>query len=297
MKTLPAGLQTMLASGVTTLCRCWKLTRTDGVVLGFTDHDRDLPFDGVTYEAAAGMSAAELAQSIDLSVDTIEIAGGLRSDHLNEPDLAMGLFDNAALVLFVVDWGNVANRVILFAGSIGEVSRGRVGFTAEMRGLSAALNQPTGRIYSRACDADLGDTRCGIDLTSPTYKGNGAVTAVTDNRTFSASGLGAYADSWFQRGKLTWTSGANAGFAIEVRAHNNIGGVVAFQLWEIMPNDIAVGDTFDVTAGCDKSFETCKSKFSNVVNFRGFPQIPGTDALTSVVSSANNNDGGSRNGV
>ncbi|HUH77035.1 MAG TPA: phage BR0599 family protein, partial [Devosia sp.] len=40
---------------------------------------------------------------------------------------------------------------------------------------------------------------------------------------------------------------------------------------------VAVGDTLRVTAGCDRRFASCKAKFGNAVNFRGFPHIPGSD--------------------
>jgi uncharacterized phage protein (TIGR02218 family) len=48
-------------------------------------------------------------------------------------------------------------------------------------------------------------------------------------------------------------------------------------LWQQMPQPIAAGDTFVVTAGCDKRFATCRDRFANGVNFRGFPHIPGND--------------------
>ncbi|MEM1307269.1 MAG: DUF2163 domain-containing protein, partial [Pseudomonadota bacterium] len=95
MKLLPTGLQAHLDSGATTLCWCWRLTRHDGVALGFTDHDRDVAFDGTTFEAEAGMTAGELTSSLDLSVDTVEIDGAITSDRLTEADLSAGLFDNA----------------------------------------------------------------------------------------------------------------------------------------------------------------------------------------------------------
>ena len=53
-----------LAGAVTTLCRCWRLTRRDGVTSGFTDHDRDLAFAETTFLARTGLEAAE-AGSID----------------------------------------------------------------------------------------------------------------------------------------------------------------------------------------------------------------------------------------
>lgn len=61
MKSLSPGLAAHLAGGVTTLCRCWRLERKDGTVMGFTDHDRDLAFDSVTYRAASGFHDMEMA--------------------------------------------------------------------------------------------------------------------------------------------------------------------------------------------------------------------------------------------
>ncbi len=61
MRDLSASMQAKLASGLTTFCHCWLLQRTDGVKLGFTDHDEDLTFDGVTYERLAGMTASIVA--------------------------------------------------------------------------------------------------------------------------------------------------------------------------------------------------------------------------------------------
>ncbi|CUA90599.1 phage conserved hypothetical protein BR0599 [Chelatococcus sambhunathii] len=296
MRDLTASMQEKLASGLTTFCHCWLLERTDGVKLGFTDHDENLSFDGVTYEALAGMTASAVTQTLSLNVDTMDIAGALQSDHLNEADLAAGLYNNAALTLYLVDWTDVTDRDIVFAGSVGEISRGLNAFTAEMRGLSHALNQERGRIYQRACDADLGDGRCTVNLDSPTYKGNGTVDGVSSGHVFSASGLDGFSDGWFTGGKLVWTSGANQGAAIEVKTHVNTGTEVSFELWESMAFDIVAGEQFTVRAGCDKSLDTCIAKFGNVANFRGFPFIPGNDAVVSYPNTGDRNDGKSRLG-
>jgi uncharacterized phage protein (TIGR02218 family) len=291
MRDLSASLQEKLASGLTTFCRCWLLQRTDGVKLGFTDHDRDLSFGGVTYEALAGMTASAVNQTLALNVDTMDVAGALQSSHLNEADLAAGLYGNAALTLYLVDWTDVADRDIIFAGSVGEVSRGRTAFKAEMRGLSHALNQERGRLYQRSCDADLGDSRCGINLASSTYKGTGVVTGSETNHTFSADGLGGYQDGWFAAGKITWLTGSNAGAVMEVKAHGNNGSIVSFELWETMPFAIQAGDAFTVTAGCDKTLARCRDRFGNVANFRGYPFIPGNDAITAYANTGDPNDG------
>jgi uncharacterized phage protein (TIGR02218 family) len=296
MRDLSTTMREKLASGLTTFCHCWLLQRTDGVKIGFTDHDEDLSFEGVNYERLAGMTASAVTQTLALNVDTMDIAGALQSDHLNESDLAAGLYDNASLTLFLVDWTDVNDREIVFSGSVGEISRGLNAFTTEMRGLAHALNQERGRIYQRSCDADLGDSRCTVDLTLPTYKGSGTVDGVATNHTFSASGLNGYQDGWFTGGKVMWLTGANAGAVMEIKFHVNNGAEVSFELWETMPFDIAIGDTFDVTAGCDKSLATCRGRFNNVPNFRGFPYIPGNDSVTAYANTGDKNDGGSRVG-
>ena len=150
-----------------------------------------------------------------------------------------------------------------------------------MRGLAHRLNQPVGRAFGYSCDADLGDARCTVNLADPAFTGTGTVAAVTDARRFTAIGPRPFANGWFSGGKLTWTTGANAGRAIEVKRHAISSGVVSLELWQAMSEAIAAGDAFAVTAGCDKQFATCKAKFANAANFRGFPYMPGNDAVIS----------------
>jgi uncharacterized phage protein (TIGR02218 family) len=193
-----------------------------------------------------------------------------------------------------VNWAGTSQRVLMRAGAIGEVTRGELGFTAELRGLAHILDQTVGRTYQRTCDAVVGDNRCDVDLDAGAYKGSGAVTAVSDNRVVTTDALTGFDDGWFRHGRLTWVSGANAGTSAEVRAHRAIDGGATLTLWQRAPLTISAGDTFTVTAGCDKTVQTCKAKFDNVVNFRGFPHMPGNDrAFSYVVGQTGENDGGS----
>lgn len=292
MKSVSPALQSHLSSGTTTLCWCWKIVRRDGRMLGFTDHDTPLAFDGITYEAAAGFTASELQSGLGLAVDNLTVNGALSSDSLNEADLAAGLFDNAAIEIWRVNWAIPDQRVLMRKGSLGEVTRGRCGFSAEVRGLAQALNQPVGRIFAHSCDADLGDARCGVTLAPQT----GTVISAIDNRRFSASALAGFDDDWFAGGKLAFATGANAGRAMEVKVHKRVADVASFALWQAMSEPIAPGDTFTVTPGCDKQFATCKTTFSNAANFRGHPHMPGNDAALAPVSSSTPLDGGSRYG-
>ncbi len=294
MKSLPAALQSHLDSGATTLAWCWRVTRRDGVRLGFTDHDRDLVFDGTTFAAATGFTATEIKDAVGLSVDNLEVESALSSDSLNEDDLAAGLFDDAAIEIWRVNWQDTAQRVLMRSGSIGEVRRAGTAFAAEVRGLAHYLQQPKGRLLQYGCDADLGDARCGVDLDDPAFRRTGTVVAASSRRQFTASGLAGFATDWFTRGLLTFTSGANAGRAQEVRRHA-AGATATLELWQPMAQPIAPGDTFTVTAGCDKQFDTCRAKFANGVNFRGFPHMPGNDFVTAVARPGDPaNDGASR---
>jgi uncharacterized phage protein (TIGR02218 family) len=296
MKTLPTGMQSHLDSGTTTLCWCWKMIRGDGAVQGFTDHDQPLAFDGVTFEAVSGFTASEVQSQLNLAVDNLTVTGALSSQTLNETDLAAGLYDNAAIEIWRVNWASPDQRVLMRKGNLGEVKRGKTAFTAEVRGLAHLLNQATGRVYGYSCDAALGDARCTVDLADPAYGGAGAVTSVTDARRFVVSGLSGFADGWFSGGKLSWTGGANAARAMEVKRHGATAASVSLELWQAMSQNVVIGDAFTITAGCDKQFATCKAKFANAANFRGFPFMPGNDAVISYPTLSAALDGGSRYG-
>ncbi len=290
MREIPAALAAHLAGSATTLCRCWSLTRTDGLVLGFTDHDRPLGFDGVVFAAVTGLEAAESTSELGFAVGGGEVAGAFAATGLNEADLARGLYDDARVSVWLVNWTDVSQRQLLETGFVGEVKRGDLDFTAEVRGLAKAFDEERGRLYMRSCSADLGDARCGVALTAV----EGAV-ATSDGRIgFTAPGLSSYPDDHFTLGRLVFTGGGNVGFTTEVKRHSARDGIVAFQLWQAPPATIVAGDAFTVTAGCDKSFATCRAKFGNGASFRGFPHIPGNDFIIGGVGPGDGAlDGGS----
>ena len=291
MRTLDAGLAAHLNGGVTTLSRCWRLTRGDGLVQGFTDHDQTILLDSLSCEPESGFDASEDTSATGFAVGGLEVLGALSSDRLSPDDLAAGLYDNATVEVWLVNWTTPAERLLLRTGHLGEVSREDGTFRAEIRGLADALDQPQGRAFRHSCDANLGDARCTVNLTSAAYHASGTVTTPNGNRRFSASGPASFAAGWFERGLLTWTGGANSGRAIEVRAHRLSGSTAIIELWQPMHGDIATGDTFTITAGCDKLFSTCVAKFANGVNFRGFPHMPGNDFALSYARADGTNDG------
>lgn len=290
MRDVPEGLAARLASGVTTLAHVWRFTRRDGAQFAFTDHDRPLTFDALTCEPAVGLVAGAIEKSLGLGVDTASVSGALSSEAITDDDLKRGLWDGARVDLYRVDWSDPSLRVHLFAGRIGEVRRGAQAFEAELRGLQAALNVPVGRVFSRFCDADLGDARCGKDVETAAFSGAGEVTEVISARSFRASGLGAFGEGWFVRGRLVWDAGGEA----EVSLHRVEGDVVAIELLDAPWPELGIGAAFTIYAGCDKRHETCRAKFANVVNFRGFPHMPGNDAVQSGPNVSGPLDGRSR---
>ena len=294
MRAIDSALQAELDGGATTLCRCWRITRTDGVTLGFTDHDAPLDWGGVTYEADCGLEGMALERATGLAADDAAVLGALSADGIDARDIDLGRYDGAAVELWLVDWRAPARRHLLFKGAIGRIERNDLAFTAEVNGLSAPLNRPVGRAFLPVCDAELGDQRCGVDLGDPAYRADGVATALEGDRTLAVEGLDGFAEGWFTGGRLIWTEGALAGRSARVRAHLGAGAGARLELWAPPPLAVSPGDRFTVLAGCDKRFETCREKFSNHLNFRGFPHLPGDDWVASYPVSGEPNDGGSR---
>lgn len=276
---LHRGLQAHLETGVTTLCRCWRVTRTDGLVYGFTDHDGPISFDGTTFSGSDGMSARAFDQSTGLSVDNSEALGILSDAGVREADILAGRFDGALVEAWLVNWRAPNQRTMLFRGEMGEIERAGGAFKAELRGLTEALNQPQGRVYQSPCAAILGDAACRVNLTEPRYCSEFEIAQVSGTRIELASTPNDVPEGWFERGCLVVLGGAAAGATRVVKVDRVAGGRRTVELWDALPHDMAIGDRVRLEAGCDKRIETCRNKFANVANFRGFPHLPGDDWL------------------
>lgn len=288
------GLRAHLATGATTLARAWEIRRRDGRVLGFTDHDRVLRFEGVEFAPDSGMTAQALQQTTGLSVDNTEALGALRSDAICEADLLAGRYDGAEVRIWLVNWADPGDRALIFRGHLGEVARAEGAFRAELRGLGEALGAETGRIYHPACAAVLGDAQCRFDLTTPGYVVERVVEAVTDARLFQFAQMAGFADRWFEKGRFEVLDGAAAGLDGVVKNDRlQADESRTVELWQRLGAAVAPGDRVRIVAGCDRRADTCRMKFINFNNFRGFPHIPGEDWLTSYPVSGRSNDGGS----
>jgi uncharacterized phage protein (TIGR02218 family) len=258
---------------VTALCTCWKIARLDSVAEGYTDHDRTLVIDGVTYRPASGFAPSAVERSIELRADNQQIVGVIDSDWLSESDLRSGVYTGARVTTFLVDWSTSTAVYTLLVGHLGRVSITDGQYSVELVSLEQELSKPLGRTAQVRCDADLGDTRCGVSVSATA----GVVSAVIVSRRVIEDTARVEADGHFNGGRVTWTMGANKGRSMDVKRY--VASTQTIELSEPMPSDIILGDTYEITPGCDKTFETCRDVFLNHERFRGLPYLPGTTNL------------------
>lgn len=274
-KTITSQMRSHIQQGVTTLCTCWKITRTDGTVMGFTDHDEDIEYVGVTYKASSGYKRTAVKTDEGLAVDGLDVMGVLDDADITIEDLRNGVYNYAAVQVFVLNWADLTMGAIpIRSGRFGEtvISQGK-SFQVELRGLAQVLNYTFGELYSPGCRADLGDARCGVDVDA--LLASCTIASVTTRAEFFTSGV-SQATGYFNGGLVKWTSGSNSGGSMEVKDWNN--GTQKVTLFLNMPFPVQVGDTFDMYPGCNKTRDTCINKFNNIINFRGEPDLPGRDA-------------------
>lgn len=277
MRDINTNFSDHLNQDVTTLCHAWRVTRIDGRVLGFTDHDHPLSFDGTSFLPESGFLPSAVRSELGLNIDDGEVAGAFSTDAVSEKDLSDGRYDGAKVEVFLVNWNAPDTALKLRTQEIGEVSFGANVFQAELRSIAHKLEQPQGRTYSQKCSANLGDSACSIDLNTASFKGQGRVQSVLDDSACVVTGLAGFEPFWFRHGLITWTGGTNNGLSVEVYDHSKTDGEVLLRFFSPFPNTPETGDQFTITAGCTKSFATCRNKFSNHLNFRGFPHLPGRD--------------------
>lgn len=278
MLSVSPTMRAKLDGVATTFCHCWRLTRRDGRLIGFTDHDSDLTFGEATYHARAGLTASELENSASLAPSVREAVGALTSDSLNETDLQNGLYDGATVETWLVDWAEPEDRLLLDVATIGEVRRDDIAFTAELRSVAHVFDQPQGRAFQRGCSADIGDAHCKIDLKTPTVSRQATiVSAQTDVLTATLDRP--VDEAFFTGGSARFETGVNAGAQLAIRSHRQDAGRTMIALWTPTATPAQTGDRLILTAGCDKRPETCQGKFGNIVNFRGFPHMPGNDRV------------------
>lgn len=275
MRTVPAAITAARQASSSRLCKIWCIERADGTVLRFTEHDRDLTVDGETFLATASFDPSTIKAAGDLAVNDLDVQGAFDSALITAEDMLAGRYHGASFYVAETLWDNPIAKDVLRFGRIGRVKEIGGKFLAELLSSDVHLAQPVGRLYSATCRAVLGDAMCGVDMGPHTF--SGAVVTGGSRLTFTASVVSVPEGdpTYFVHGIVTFTSGANDGLSMEVRSFDGTTCALLLSL----PFDIADGDTFTITAGCDHSRTTCRDRFNNIRNFQGEPDVPVSDDL------------------
>jgi len=293
-RNIPAPMQAALNSRVTTFCFCWRLQRQDGTIMGFTEHDVDLTFGGVTYQASTSFTPTAIQDQIGLAVSNLEVAGALISTSITEDDLLGTRYDGAAYEVWLVNWKDVTQRAIVSSGTLGKVTFGDLGFQAELRSLAQNMAQYVGSLCSPRCRViKFGGGGFGLEAgcaanVAATIR-TGTVASVTNRTTFTINAIGGMpadgtggtlGSGFYAVGTCKFTSGKNIGVAKEI--YTQTGGV-DFVMKEPFPLDIAAGDAFTLTADCDRTLPVCQ-QWGQILNRRSEDYVPGADQIFQVHS-------------
>ena len=283
MRNISAALAAHLAGEALTIATCIRLTRRDGQVTGFTTATAPLIVGGVVYQPSQGLDSSQLKSTVGTGVDNLDLRGllglpGVSGPGVTTQDIRAGRYDGADLLCFVCNFLDLSMGVmILTRGMIGEITLRDGQFTAEFRSLSQKLAQQVGDVTSATCLVRaLGDAQCKVPMTG--YRFNVTIASVVDARTLMVASRAETSD-WFRYGSITPSSGLNSSIVMGITAHANVSGSAQLSLREAFPFPVAAGDTMVLETGCDRNWATCKSKFSNGVNFRGLPFVPGNSKL------------------
>ncbi len=263
------------------MIRCWRITRRDGAVLRFTEASATIDVQGEVFDPAQGMSTSATQAKAGLDEQNFEAFGVISDDRIKHTDLRAGLYSGAQIDVLLVDWrypelGSHRSETYW----IERVSFEGTQWRAEITGLTGWMRRNEGDVYSRTCRYDLGDDGCKVDVPGGFTQSPRSVSVIVESRIEFSSTVSGESDGYFSFGDLLWISGANAGLKSEVAQYTEIAGIVRLRLET--PFDIAVSDTFRISAGCNKQRSTCVTKFANLVNNGGFPFIPGMDKILEI---------------
>ena len=278
MRIIPSRLQTHLESGVTTTCMLLKIKTKSGDTFGLTSHDKDITYGGVTYSAVNGFDRSTIATSTGYDVDNAEGYALLSADipGISLTDAKAGKLNDAQWQMMLVNWADLTMGAVVFdSGDIGEVTvTDNAIFAPELLSYVSRLKQAIGHVDQRRCRAIFGtqpnqQTGCGVDVTGM-WTTHTVTTQTTDSkRLFIATGLigGSYYPA-----RVQWLTGDNASSLIyQVEYFDSASGMLG--LFEPVPFNIEVGDTFKIRPDCAKSVAACKA-YGNFLNYKGEPLIP-----------------------
>lgn len=280
MKNLSIAYKNSVVNNTTTtLAYCIKIVRSDGSKLGFTTHTRDVVFSDesdLTYKAT-GFTPTAYSKSSQLNVDNLEQELIIDGTLIKEDDLEKGLYDNAKLYYFRFNYMLqpyiYADIEKIIDGTIGEVTRNKQRFNAELRSKTQLLQNSIVDVTKANCSANFCDSKCGLNIATYTY--TDTVDSGVNSKSLILNTLTNDEDD-FNNGLLTFTSGLNAGYSFEIKKWDSLNKQLYLQT--DMQFEVSSGDNVTLIVGCNKTLERCKH-FNNVINFRGFPYVVGNNYI------------------
>lgn len=256
-------------SEVTSGTYCWILQRMDGVGFGATSCDRPQRVGAMTFEPDVDLRPTQLTLTDRMFGSGLDLEGGLTSTALNRNDLLTGRWNEASVQLLAGNWSQDSDLEPICTGVLGQVRAedGSLAMTLDV--LPQALREPPCIQTSPECRAILGDAQCRIDMRSRRKRVR--VIAV-DEFTCTIDLEDARS---FAMGRLRWITGPNCG--IEHVIIKATGSELSLQ--NATGLTIQAGDVAILHEGCDGRRATCSSRFANIENFRGEPDLPGSEIL------------------
>lgn len=264
-----------------------------GAVLRYCSLDRGLTYSGKTFLAGPVISRSRVRQTVGIEVDKLTVrlsaddtvtVGGVPIIKA----IASGTFANAQVWLdraYLDDSLTLRGVLPVFAGTIGQVKTGLNRAILEVRSLAALFDvMVPGEVYQPGCRNTLFDTSCGVAKASFKYTRAATGASNPGRTTFAVTFVAPASQSgWLDLGTVVGATGANAGIARTIKKHYGSTGLGPYNQVTVVspwPYPVAIGDTFDFYAGCDKSMASCNVKFTNLANFRGEPFIPAPETVT-----------------
>jgi len=282
MPSIRTPLSSVLINGALRFATCWRIERVDGVIFRFTDHNTALEVDGQVYSPVGSFNASARQKQDGAEGANYTAKSYLDSTLITHDDLIAGKYKDAIVYEFtLVNWkypwlGKLHEYVL----KILEISFNGEIWEAKVEDLKSRLSRKVGRNLNKDCDYVFGDPdTCQVNLAVLTQ--TGTVTTGGTNG-FVATIAVTPVDEYYTDGVLTWTAGDNLGLTSEIK--QQVGN--DYKLYVKPPYPIQIGDTFDITPGCAHTKEACKSFQGNLLNFGGFPEIPGNNELISTPNTA-----------
>jgi uncharacterized phage protein (TIGR02218 family) len=295
--SLTAVAENFLEIRTKRLTTLWRLTRQDGTPFHFTTHDHEIVFDSAsadpfgvpdlqTYTPVAGVEASAKRRELGLKESNLDVRGIISSSAITSEDLRAGKYRNAKIDEFMVDHKYpFAGAIIHNVYHVEDVTDDGNMWTATVAGTASRLKQKTGELYSRDCPftvfASGGARNCRKDragyfrtkvvvdtIIKPRLEFTAVVSSLSEAS--GVAGVPDASDDFFTLGKVLWDSGANGDASIVSEVRGYVHATREIKLRLKTPYDIAVGDGFEIEAGCDKTKATCITKFFNLPNFGGF---------------------------